>query len=180
MTNQDIRNAVIRLFEDARQVKDAPFEEDRFLAFLTAEPNTEGNRHRDTFSGCGRFSRFIDAVQLERGVCFSNKELDRGYSLDAFVELVAGKVQDRTSSRLLAHKRLSEDLNDRWMKSIIWSVLAALPLVAPIPFVGGWARYALGAAWVCAAVAIYVYHQRRVAYARTLIEVIEAATGRGP
>ena len=52
-------------FAAARETPDAPFEEDRFLAFLTSPPAPSGRRVRDTFAGRRRFARFVEAVQLE-------------------------------------------------------------------------------------------------------------------
>jgi hypothetical protein len=176
-TAEAIRDIVIRIFEESRQSPGAPYQDDRFLAFLTAAAAGKGKRHVDSFNGCRRCWRFMKAVQLELGICFSNAEWDRGFSLSEFVTLVQAKRQDPARGSRLARKRLEEALIERKDRTILWSLAVAVPLAIPAAFVGSGGRIVLSAAWIVAVVGSHVYHSRQVTYARNLIQAIERAAG---
>jgi hypothetical protein len=106
--NSEIRASVLRLFEEARQDKAGPFEAGRFLAFLTHPPATNGRRVSDTFAGRRRFVRFMESVQLEFGVCFTNEDWESGFTLDRFVERIVAKMAKPHLARRLAEERLAE------------------------------------------------------------------------
>src|SRR6187431_453668 len=108
MSHEPVSEAVRRLFEDARKRKGAPVEEDRFLAYLTEPPAPTGRRVADTFAGRFRFVRFMESVQLEFGICFTNQEWEMGVSLEKFAQLVAAKAAEPAAARRLADKRLRE------------------------------------------------------------------------
>lgn len=107
-TTVEIRAAVIRLFENARQSKSEPYDTERFLVFLTKSPISNGKRAADTFAGRRRFVRFMESVQLEFGVCFSNDEWDRGFTLDKFIECIESKIKKPEQAQRLAQKRFQE------------------------------------------------------------------------
>src|SRR5690349_8410569 len=78
-----IRDRVLNLFESARKAKGAPYEAERFQAFLTQPPrNLNGTIHRS------RFARFMYSVEQEFGFCFTREEWERRFSLDEFVSRI--------------------------------------------------------------------------------------------
>lgn len=104
LTLAQVRETVRRLFENARKRKGSPAEHDRFLAYLTHPPARAGRGVRDTFAGRFRYVRFMESVQLEFGICFTNAEWDKGLSLEAFTALVFTKATKPPSR--LARERL--------------------------------------------------------------------------
>lgn len=174
VTVDNIQHAVIRLFEDSRQSPGAPYEAERFMAFLTTKPVKKGRRHADTFNGGRGFGRFMNAVQLEFGVFFTNKDLDRGWALDDFVELIQTKMADPDQGMRLARKQLQRDRSGRLPLTIIWSMVATVLIAIPFALTGGLVRSVLGVVWIGAVTAITVYHSRQVAYSRQLVETMES------
>lgn len=99
---------MLRLYEQTREDSAQIFDPDRFLAFLTHPPASNGRRVLDTFAGRRRFVHFMNSVQLEFGVCFTAGDWEEGFTLDRFVERVAAKMAKTDSSHRLAAKRLAE------------------------------------------------------------------------
>jgi hypothetical protein len=91
------RAKVLELFEKHRAAPGAPFEEQRFLEFLIADPKKPRAVY-DSFRGLRRFNAFINDVQLELAVCFSQKDREANHSLTKFVERVAELQASRRGS----------------------------------------------------------------------------------
>lgn len=126
----DLRERVLALFEAARQAKGAGYEPERFLAFLTEPPARTGRRVADTFRGRRYFVRFMESAQLEFGVCFTNEEWERGFSLDEFVERIANKLAKPEQAHRLACARLEEARRPDEMIKVV--LVATLLLMVPI------------------------------------------------
>lgn len=159
------RDTVLRLFEDARKRKGAPADADRFLAFLTDPPAPSGRRVADTFAGRFRFVRFMEAVQLEFGICFTNAEWDQGFSLEDFVQLVLTKATKPEQARRLAHERLVAARRRRTDDPLKFGLLAS-PLLVGVMWSSSWmlrALLVLPWALVVGGVTIYVLKDARYA-----------------
>ena len=132
----DIHHSVIELFEQARRVKGAPYEPQRFMAFLTEPPLRKGRRVADSFGGRRRFVRFMESVELTFGVCFTVEEWERGCSLDEFVKGIETKLSRPEQAHRLALKRLAEArLLDEPLKIGLFTVpllVAAVALRWPV------------------------------------------------
>jgi len=113
-TEQLLREA----FERARQRPGEPFDEDRFLAFLTEPPARSGRRCADTFGGRRRFVRFVHEVQFDLGVCLSYEEWEKGYTLSEFVALVTRKAANRPALIRLARKRYDDARRQPYMAPV--------------------------------------------------------------
>jgi hypothetical protein len=83
----DVKEKTIALFELHRETPGLPFDAEHFLDFLLADPKADRAVY-NSFSGLRRFNTFIDALQLECAVCFSERDRDANYSLDEFVARV--------------------------------------------------------------------------------------------
>ena len=88
----DIRDRLLSIFEQTRQSPGARYEPERLLAFLTEPPEPKGRRVADTFAGRRRFVRFMNAVQLHTGVCFTLEDWERGFGLDDLAKVVMAKA----------------------------------------------------------------------------------------
>jgi hypothetical protein len=100
MSHEPVSEAVRRLFEDARKRKGAPVKR---TGFWPTSPSRRHNGRRvaDTFAGRFRFVRFMESVQLEFGICFTNQEGD-GRLAREFAQLVAAKAAELSGTRLAA------------------------------------------------------------------------------
>lgn len=111
LSDEDVRRRVLQIFADCRQVPEAQFDENRFLDHLV-EPPAEHGQIRDSFSSTRRYVRFIDAVQSEFAVYFSEKDWDTDFSLGHFVERIQKLRDSPTGSiRSLNNARSSYDIN---------------------------------------------------------------------
>ena len=160
----DVRSAIIASFERHRAVPGAPYDEARFLDFLLAEP--KGDRAvYDSFEGARRFGRFLEDVQYELGVCFSIKDRDAHYPLDAFIARVEALQRSRRGSL----KSLRNQMNDVEGWGVL--ILANALFLGMKGFIGDsfWATAALGtvAAAVNLAVAAAIWRGR--SYRRRLL-----------
>jgi len=129
-TEIEMRLVVTDLFAKARQNKDAPFESDRFLAFLT-DPPACGRHCADTFCGRRRFVRFMHSVQLTFRICFTQKEWDRAYRMEEFVSLIVAKAAKPTTALRLAEQRFGEARREA-VDSPVKFALIALPLLVGV------------------------------------------------
>ena len=79
------RDYALATFEKFRATPGAPFDESHFLDYLLANPSGHG-AVRNSFAGLQRFNRFIDTIETELGICFSQSDLERPFSVDALVD----------------------------------------------------------------------------------------------
>jgi hypothetical protein len=127
----DVRATIVRIFEQTRETPGTPYEPKRLLAFLT-EPPGAGTRVADTFAGRRRWVRFMNAVQLELGICFTQEEWDRGFGLDQLVEVATAKAGAANQQLRLARKRLEEARRRRTSEPIKFAVLLAPILIGAV------------------------------------------------
>jgi hypothetical protein len=169
LTQPEARDTVLRLFENARKRKGAPAESDRFLAFLTDPPAPSGRRVADTFAGRFRFVRFMEAVQLEFGICFTNAEWDKGPSLDDFVQLVLTKMKKPEQARRLAEERLKAARMRRTSDPLKFGLLASVLLIGVI-FSSSWIfRVLFVLPWALIVGGVIVFVLKDAGYAAKLV-----------
>ena len=132
----DVRDTVLGIFERVRQRPSTPYDAERFLAYLT-HPPSNNRRVADTFRGRHRLVRFIHAVQLHFGICFTLDEWERGFGVDAFVELVTAKMARPGQGLRLARQRLQEAQRRRVEDPIKFGLFISpllIPAAASIPW----------------------------------------------
>jgi hypothetical protein len=166
---------VLRLFEEARQSPGAAYEPERFMAYLTSPPASSGRRVADTFAGRRRLVRFMDSVQLEFGICFTNEEWERGLALAEFTTLVEAKRANPKQAERLAAKRLQEARTSRTDEPIKFAILAGVLLAVPAAFGGPIVRALLILLWVAIILTVVIVNVRQCQYARKLVERTAAA-----
>lgn len=118
------RYRVLAHFEKCRAAPGAPFDEERFLDHLVANPSAARAAY-NSFGGLRRLNRFLEAIQLEFSVCFSMKDRDSNPSLEAFVARIQELQQSRQSS--LASLRNRKQHRFGWL-AVIFANLLAFPL----------------------------------------------------
>jgi hypothetical protein len=109
----DVRDAIVRIFELTRQTPGSPY------------------------AGRPRWVRFMNAVQLELGICFTQEEWDRGFGLEELVELAAAKRAKPEQQLRLARKR-REEARRRCTGDPIKFALLWLPILVGALAAGSW------------------------------------------
>jgi hypothetical protein len=110
------RDYVLATFERFRAVPGAHFDESHFLDYLLASPNAKGEI-RNSFAGLRRFNRFMDRVEIELGICFSQADLERPFSVDGFVERASALQSSPNGS--LASLKNRERAGPGWMPVVL-------------------------------------------------------------
>jgi len=175
VTSPEIQDAVLRLFDAARQSPEATFERERFLAYLTSPPASTGRRVADTFAGRRRLVRFMDSVQLEFGICFTNEEWERGLGVAEFTSLVDAKRANPKQAERLAAKRLQDAQRSRTDEPIKFAILAGVLLAVPAAVGGVVVRSLMVLLWIAITVGVVLITGRQYQYARKLVARTAAA-----
>jgi hypothetical protein len=131
----DVRARIIELFEKHRQTPGAPYDESHFLDFLLAKPKKKRAVY-NSFRGLRRYNAFIDEVQYELAVCFSNKDRDSLLSLDKFVACVIERRKSPRGSKM-ALKFQSDDRADWGFLALADFLLFAIVVISlhhPVAF----------------------------------------------
>jgi hypothetical protein len=113
------RDQALAAFERFRAVPGAPFEESHFLDYLVANSARRGSTSNG--EGRRRLIDFIEAIQLEYGICFSLADLDRSFSLDAFVERANVLQASRRGS--LASLKTQERADPGWTAVVLLDLI---------------------------------------------------------
>ena len=112
-----IRDEVLNCFEKNRQEPGLPFEEDHFIDYLVVKPRFTKKR----------FFKFWEQVQLEQGICFSFKDREKNYSLDAFIERIKELQENPKSSK--AALRYQMKYRFEWTISIFMNSILVSALI---------------------------------------------------
>jgi hypothetical protein len=94
MTDLEIRESILQVFQTRRQRPNTPFDEDNFLNYLTYPPGRKGSV-KGTFVGARKYYRFMDSIEIKFGICFRLADLDKNYSL----QNLTNKVKERLSKK---------------------------------------------------------------------------------
>jgi hypothetical protein len=165
----DLRDRLLRIFEQTRQAPGTPYEAGRLLAFLTEPPARTGRRVADTFPGRRRFVRFMHAVQLETGVCFTLEDWERGFGLDDLTNLVAAKMATPDQSLRLARRRLAE-ARGRQVADPVKFGLLTLPFLVVAGLADSWpVRIACALVWVGIVGAVAAFCIAELRYSQALV-----------
>jgi hypothetical protein len=170
MRQRATRDYVLSTFEKFRALPGTQFEESRFLDFLIANP-AEVGAVRNSFAGLRRFNKFIDSIEVELGICFSQADLERTFSVDAFVE--------RASTLQSSPKGSLASLKNRERAGAGWAPVVLLDLIL-VAVAAGLRDTPVIAALLLSAVilisaAFYVYARRNRHHLARLRQQVESA-----
>jgi hypothetical protein len=166
----EVRTAVARLFEAARKQPGAPYEPERFLAYLTLPPVKTGRKVADTFPGRRRFVNFMHAVELEFAICFALDEWERGLGLDEFAHMVAAR-RHKSGALRMAQQRLQAAKNDLVSSPTLFGLLTS-PLLVGAVKIDHPARFLLAVPWIVITGGITAMTVAEYRHARRLIDRI--------
>ncbi len=166
----DLKTQIIAIFEEHREKPEDDYNPGHFLDFLMPDPPAR-RAVMNSFAGLRRYNAFVDAVQEERGVYFSQKDRDAHYSLDAFCERVKALQNSPKSSLQSLNNALKRRPN--WNFMILVNVIALSIIVAlrQHPFVAA----VLGLILTFFNYRLYRFHRHERDYLVRLNEQIKAA-----
>ena len=133
------KEKIITIFEKYRKVPGAKYHEENFLDYWVAGPKQKRAVY-NSFSGLRRLNAFINEIQLEFSICFSEKDREANYSLDKLVSRIkelkaspnASLASLRNQMKHVADWNLLIVLNaiifilSLWLKTLVSVILAVL------------------------------------------------------
>ena len=120
MTETEIKDIILRIFNEERQKPDTEFSESHFLDFLTFPAHSK-NTLKNTFKGVRRYCRFMGKLELEFGICFSIPDLDKYYSIDSITIKVIERINKRRGNLMILKRRNEE--KDKYGFEITMTIL---------------------------------------------------------
>ena len=133
MTEMEVRDRILVLFNKERQTPKADFNESHFLDFLSSRQHSK-NTIKNTFNGVRRYYRFMDSLELEFGICFKLADLDGYYSVDSLTKKVLERI-GKGRGNLMILKERNEQKVMYWFEIVLTAVL-------------GWTYFWLGIHWL--------------------------------
>lgn len=122
MTEIDIKNKILQLFNEKRKNQKSKFDESHFLDYLTFPPKAKG-QIKNSFYGVRKFYRFMDCIELEFGICFTLSDLDNpNYSIDQLTKKVQERMKKRKGNIILIKQRIA-DKNKYYIELFLLIVL---------------------------------------------------------
>jgi hypothetical protein len=122
------RERIATLFEAHRKAPGTPYDDSHFLDYLLEAPDKRRAVYH-SLAGLRRLNAFIDQVQLEYSIHFSQRDRDANYGIDPFV----AKVMELRDS-----PRASLSSFDARRAGVGWLVVALSNLAVLIPAVVLW------------------------------------------
>ena len=124
MTEQEVKNKILEIFNSERSNYSAEFDESHFMDFLT-NPAHEKNTIKNSFKGVRKYYRFMDKLELEFGICFSLSDLDNYYSVDKLAKKVLERIKKGKGNKMILQRR-NEEKEKYIFESILLIILAGL------------------------------------------------------
>lgn len=121
MTETEIKDKILDLFNKTRQKPYSNFNESHFLDFLSNPPRPK-NSIKNSFKGVKMYYRFMDKLELEFGICFKLSELDNYYSVDSLTKKVAERIQKKRGNLVILKKR-NEEKEKYWIELILIAII---------------------------------------------------------
>ena len=121
MTELEVRDRILVLFNKERQTPNADFNESHFLDFLTRPPHSK-DTIKNSFKGVKRYYRFMDSLELEFSICFKLSELDRYYSVDSLTKKVLERI-NKGRGNLMILKMRNEQKETYWIEIVLTAIL---------------------------------------------------------
>lgn len=147
MDSEEIRDRILVVFKRERKAPNADFDESNLHRFLPHPPLPQG-KLKNSFSGAKRYYRFMNALEIEFGICFNYDDLDKEYSLDKLVKKVQDKIKNHRGNVMILERRM--EVKNKYILEIVLVLVLALvfwilglhwlPFLLAVPFgiVIGW------------------------------------------
>ena len=173
ISDTDVRNRLLTIFEECRQEPSSPYDEQRFLDHLIEPPSKHGEI-KSRFAGNRRFNRFIDKVQTEYSVYFSQRDWETNFSVDRFVQRIQ-KLRQRPNGSL---RSLKNAMTQSDSNAVIFVNVVLLLFVAMSRNVG-WLFVVTVALWLGVnGWLIWFYRRERKRLKSLLKQIEELKSGR--
>lgn len=120
MTGEAITQKILDIFQEARKNPSADYDSSHFMDFLN-DPPYEKNTIKNSFIGVRKYYRFMDALELEFGICFSLSDLDKYYSVDTLTKKVLARINKGKGNKMILQRRL-EEKNSYWIEIMLFII----------------------------------------------------------
>ncbi len=142
----DIRERILKIFQQNRKNPNDVFNEDYFLTYLIPNPSQNHNLKfiHNSFKGNNRHNNFLNDIQIEFGICFSFKDKDKNYKLEEFIERVNNLILNKKASRAALNYRLkhifhsgrfiTQNLVILLFISFLWTINITTKIIAVLIF----------------------------------------------
>ena len=108
MTEFEIRNKILYIFNKKREKANAKFDESHFLDYLTFPPKNKG-QIKNSFKGVRKYYRFMDNLEIEFSICFTLSDLDNPYySVDELTKKVEERIIKRKGNLIIIKQRIAQ------------------------------------------------------------------------
>lgn len=108
MTETEIRDRILQLFNEKRDKTNSKFDESHFLDYLTYPPKNKG-QIKNSFKGVKKYYRFMDSLEIEFSICFTLSDLDNpSYSVNQLTKKVKERINKRKGNLILIKQRIAE------------------------------------------------------------------------
>lgn len=176
-----VESKIIEVFETCRQAPNSPYDSARFLDFLVKNPKSNKSI-KDSFLGVRKYNAFMNAAQLEFGICFSNEDYDKAWSLEKFSERVEEKMKNPGAVRTLVKKRIGRSQKILVGNTIFISIFIAaiciyvfVPAFAVLSAFLGFSLIAVPLLiWLVLTIFVYWIHAKELGFYRALENKINA------
>ncbi|WP_316819295.1 hypothetical protein [Pedobacter nyackensis] len=115
MEEPAVKDKILEQFSKSRKDPNAYFEESHFLDYLTS-PEHRKDSVKNSFKGVRAYYRFMNALELEFGICFTLPDLDKYYSVDTLTKKVIERISKRPGNLMILKQRNTE--NERYFFEI--------------------------------------------------------------
>lgn len=115
MQESDIKEKILEQFSKTRKYPSAYFDESHFLDYLTY-PEHRKDSIKNSFKGVRAYYRFMNALELEFGICFTLSDLDTYYSVEGLTKKVIERISKRRGNLMILKQRNGE--KDRYLMEI--------------------------------------------------------------
>ncbi|UOE39148.1 hypothetical protein [Chryseobacterium oryzae] len=108
MTQVEIGNKILELFNKKREKANTKFDESHFLDYLTFPPKNKG-QIKNSFKGVRKYYRFMDSLEIEFSICFTLSDLDNPYySVEQLTKKVQERINKRKGNLIIIKQRIAE------------------------------------------------------------------------
>ncbi|WP_316845818.1 hypothetical protein [Pedobacter psychrodurus] len=121
MTEIEIKGKIVDLFNEKRESPNTNFNESHFLDFLKS-PSYKKHTIKNSFKGARQYYRFMDAVELEFGICFRLSDLDHYYSVDSLTKKVLQRIKKGRGNLMILKQRNAEK-EQYWIEAVLITIL---------------------------------------------------------
>ena len=108
MIENEIKEKILRIFNEKREKPNTDFDESHFLDYLTFPAKNKG-QIKNSFKGVRKYYRFMDSLEIEFSICFTLSDLDNPYySVAQLTKKIQERISKRKGNLIIIKQRISD------------------------------------------------------------------------